>query len=150
MKLCVCLRLGNHLDCQYLGFRFLKGTEEKLAYKTCNWEKNCIPHLAHHLENNSHTLLQEEASIRLVLQTWLPKNSLLFFSLIPPLPNLKYLQLLHFFTFLARLTFLLLLYVVQYPRGQHYRLRYLNMTLRNESVLDIKAYSHHDEHDCNV
>lgn len=36
MKLCVCLSPGNHMDCQYLVFRSLEGTEEKLAYKPCN------------------------------------------------------------------------------------------------------------------
>ena len=47
VKLCVCLGPGNHLDCQYLAFRLLKGAEEKPCLQN-NWEKNCIPHLEHH------------------------------------------------------------------------------------------------------
>ena len=57
VNLCVCLGLGNHLDCQHSAFRLLKGAEEKPCLQN-NWEK--IVYLTYSiikLENNSHTVL---------------------------------------------------------------------------------------------
>lgn len=144
-KLCMCPSLGDHLDCYNEVFGLLKGAVRKLPTKQ--------------VAEKEYAALSQEPTLnsasRCAHHPVSPNSASLDCCCCYPHFHTgeMYTAELHLYMLRGDQGEVTLPFSVVYsatPGDQHVLLRYLNMTLRNESVFNVKACSHRSEPDCNV